>query len=165
MEAMKRTPISKEAGGGALLVRIKKSQGRYRRIRDPHGPDEGVGEFFLIVEIVAAGETVYVPVSIASGKKPTGFVYQIEGTAQGSIEETDISCGGEGVTQITSGTIRYAKIPKGKTAAFRILITMRGKVGKEYSIIIDRINYKFDPADARYERYEEEVRSKSLKFR
>ncbi len=148
----------------SITVRVAKSQARFKRIRDPHGPDRGTGEFFLLVDVMAPQETVYIPVSIASGKKPTGFVYQIEGTAAGEIVTTDISCSGAGVTQVTSGTILYAKIPKGKTASFRILVEMRGKVGKEYAIIIDRINYKFDPSAARYERFLQETKSKTLKF-
>ncbi len=148
-----------------LKVRVQKSQARFKRIRDPKGPDSGVGEFFLLLDITALEETVCIPISIASGKKPTGFVYQIEGTAEGSISTTDISCKGDGVTQITLGTILYAKIPKGKTATFRILVEMRGKVGKSYTIAINRINYKFDPSDARYEKYQNEIRTKAFAFR
>lgn len=157
--------MKKAAFNGVLEVRVQKSQGRHKRIRDPQGPDSGIGEFFLLVDVTAQEKTAYIPISIASGKKPTGFVYQIEGTAPGAISTTDISCSGTGVTQITSGTILYAKIPKGKTATFRVLVEMRGKAGKEYTILIERINYKFDPGDARYQKFEEEIRSKTLVFK
>lgn len=157
--------MNKALSDGVLEVRVQKSQGRYKRIRDPKGPDSGIGEFFLLMDIAAQEKTAYIPISIASGKKPTGFVYQIEGTAPGAISTTDISCTGRGVTQIISGTILYAKIPKGKTATFRILVEMRGKAGKEYTILFERIHYKFDPSDARYQKFEEEIRSKTLVFK
>jgi hypothetical protein len=148
-----------------LKVRIQKSQARFKRVRDPEGPDAGIGEFFLLVDITALREAVYIPISIASGKKPTGFVYQIEGTGAGSLSTADISCRGAQVTQVTWGTILYAKIPSGKTATFRVLVEMKGKIGKAYTVAINRINYRFDPSDARYQKYEQEVRSKTLTFR
>jgi hypothetical protein len=90
-------------------------------------------------------------------------VYQIEGTSEASLSTTDISCSGKGVTQITLGTILYCKIPAGKTATFRLLIQVRGKTGGEYRIVINRINYKFAPTDARYEKYTDELSTKTLK--
>lgn len=158
---MKNTPA---VASPAIATRIKKSQTRFKRINDPEGRDRGAGEFFLLLDITAKHETIYIPISIASGKKPTGFVYQIEGTAPGEIETTEIKVEGAGITQITAGTILYAKIPKGSTATFRILVKMRGKLHKTYRIIIDRINYKFDPNDARYQRYDEAGTSKQLTF-
>ncbi len=148
-----------------LRVRISKSQARFTRIRDPHGPDEGIGDFFTLLEVTALTDAVCIPVSIASGKKPTGFVYQIEGTGESSLSTAEISCTGAGVMQVVSGTIRYAQIQKGKTATFRIRIRMRGKVGKEYSIVFERIHWKKQVSDARYERYLDPAKSKILKFR
>lgn len=145
--------------------KMQKMRTDFVRIRNPEGPDIGRGKFFFYLNITALNETVYVPVSIASSKKPTGFVYLIEGTAKGTIYRTDISCRGEGVTQITLGTLLYAKIPKGKTASFRTLVEMRGKVGKEYKIVINRINYKLNPRDARYQRFNTTIRTKTLRFR
>ncbi|MGB4076241.1 MAG: hypothetical protein WBK28_00865 [Minisyncoccia bacterium] len=147
-----------------MNVRVQKTQARFKRIRVPKGPDIGAGEFFLLVDITAPKETVYIPLSIASGKKPTGFVYQIEGTAEGTIVTTDISCKGAGVTQVTLGTIVYSKIPAGKTATFRILVEMRGRVGKAYGIIISRIHYKQSPSDARYQKFPADIHSSTLKF-
>lgn len=146
-----------------ISVRVGKSQARFKRIRGP-GPDAGIGEFFFLIDITALEEAVYVPLSIASGKKPTGFVYQIEGTAKGEIMTTDISVGGTGVTQVTLGTILYAKVPKGKTAIFRILVEMRGRAGGTYGVVVNRIHYKATPSDARYMKFSEELRSKSIKF-
>ena len=153
-------PQVAEAG---IQVKVQKKEARFKRIRVP-GPDAGIGEFFLLIDITAAGGDVYIPISIASGKKPTGFVYQIEGTKEGTISTTSISCKGVGVTQITLGTILYCKIPAGKTASFRILIEMKGKVGSEYGVAINRINYKRDPSDARYKQFLELLPGKYLKF-
>ncbi len=134
-------------------------------MRVPEGRDIGAGEFFLLVDITAVSEAIYIPLSIASGKKPTGFVYQIEGTGEGIISTTTISVKGDGVTQVTLGTILYAKIPAGKTATFRILVEMRGQLGKAYSIVINRIQYKFDANEARYQKTPQEIKTKTLKFR
>lgn len=152
-------------GDGLLNFKLQKSQARFERIRRPKERDIGHGEFFLLVGVTAQTETLYVPISIASSKKPTGFVYHIEGTAEGTILRTDISCRGEGITKVTLGTLLYAKIPAGKTATFRMLIEIRGGVGKEYKIVINRINYKLDPRDARYKRLDAEISSKVLGFR
>lgn len=113
--------------------------------------DAELAEFFFLIDLTALVETIYVPLSVASSKKPTGFVYQIEGTAPGAIVAATVSCKGEGVTQITLGTILYAKISKGMTATFRILVHMRGREAKSYKIIINRINYKHDLNTLRYE--------------
>lgn len=148
----------------SIKVRLEKTQGHFKRVRNPKGADSGIGEFLFLITITAVEETVYIPLSVASGKKPTGFVYQIEGTAEGSIVTTDITAKGKGVTQITLGTILYLKIPKGVTATFRLLVTMEGKAEKSYKIVINEINYKHDPSDARYKKYLEDISSKTLKF-
>lgn len=146
-----------------LVVTVQKSQARFKKIRNPEVRNAGTGEFFLLIDIAASGKDVYIPLSIASGKKPAGFIYQIEGTSEGSLSTTDISCSGAGVTQITLGTILYSRIPAGKTATFRILIEIRGKTGETYRIVINRINYKFAPTDARYEKFLDELPTKTLK--
>lgn len=148
----------------ALKVQVQKKQARFKRVRESKGPDSGIGEFFLLLQVTALKNDVYIPLSIASGKKPTGFVYQIEGTKEGTISTTSISCTGAGVTQITLGTILYCKIPAGKTAIFRILIEMRGKAGSEYSVTITRIHYKHDPSVARYEKFSETISGQRLRF-
>lgn len=157
-------PMKKEQGDEHIMVRLSKTQGRFKRARNPQGRDAGIGEFLMLLDITALQQDVYIPISIASGKKPTGFVYQIEGTRQGTISTTDISCRGEKITQVTLGTILYAKIPKGMTASFRILIEMGGQMEGTYSIMVNRINYKFNPIDARYTKILGEIRSAVLKF-
>lgn len=147
-----------------MKVSVKKKQARFKKIRGTGKPGMGVGEFFLLVDISAEKDTVCIPVSIASGKKPAGFVYQIEGSGAGAISTTHLSFTGPSVAQVTLGTLTYAKIPKGTTATFRILIEIKGRVGKEYRIVINRINYKHTPSDARYQKFTEEISSAALKF-
>jgi hypothetical protein len=155
----------KEAGDGHIFCKVKESQARFKRVHNPPGNDTGVGEFFLLLDIIALQEAVYIPLSIASGKKPSGLVYQIEGTAEGKISTTDISCSGEGVSNITLGTLLYAKVPMGKTATLRLLVEMSGKPGNEYKIVINKVNYKLDPSDARYKKFNTAIATKVLKFK
>ena len=147
-----------------IQVKVKKDQARFERVRIEDGADKGIGKFFIQIDITAKLENVFIPISIASGKKATGFIYQIEGTAEGSIATANATCRGEGVTQVTLGTLLYAKIPPGKTASFRIQATIRGKIGKTYKITINRINYKLNLSDARYKQYIKEIVSDSVKF-
>lgn len=147
-----------------LKVKVEKTQARFKRIKVPREKDIGHGEFFLLLDITALKDYVYIPISIASGKKATGFIYQIEGTAEGKILTTDLTCRGEGVTKITLGTLLYAKIPTGTAASFRMLIEIRGGISKEYKIVINRINYKLNPSDARYKRLDVEIGTKGVKF-
>jgi hypothetical protein len=148
----------------SLLVDLKKYNQNFSRVRVPDGTDIGLGNFNLNVDITAVKEDIYIPVSIASGKKPTGFVYQIEGTKPGSIKTADISCKGEGVTQITLGTIVYAKIPRGLTATFRIRIQIQGKIMASYRVVIREIRFKFDPSDARYKVSPVEINADMIRF-
>lgn len=151
-------------GDELVGIKVEKSQARFKRIKVPGEKDIGHGEFFLLLNITALKEDVYIPLSIASGKKVTGFIYHIEGTAVGEIYTTTLSARGDGVTKITLGTLLYTKIPAGKTAEFRMLIEIRGGTSKEYKVVINRINYKLDPSDARYKKLDLLIDSKSLKF-
>ncbi len=152
-------------GNEHIFFKIKESKAFYTKERDTDGRTVNHGQFSLQLDVIALQQTLYIPLSIASGKKPTGFVYQIEGTAQGLISTTDISCKGEGVAQVTLGTLLYAKVPQGKTATFRIFVDMKGSPNKTYSVVINRINYKFDPSDARYKKYDVEIATKPLTFK
>jgi hypothetical protein len=91
-------------------------------------------------------------------------MYQIEGTAEGSISVAGVRARGDGVSLVTLGTLIYAKIPAGKTASFEIRATIRGMFGKTYKIIFTRINYKLNLTDARYQQYLKEIRSESVRF-
>lgn len=146
-------------------VKQQKSQARFERIRDPEGPDSGVGYYLLDITVTATKATLYIPVSVASSKKSTGFVYQIEGTGESSIIKADISIQGEKNTQIKQGTISYCVIPAGKTVTFRIQNKIRGKIGRYYKIVINRINYKLNLNDTRYKQLNREISTNNLQFR
>jgi hypothetical protein len=152
-------------GDEYIGVAIEKSQARFTRTKNSEGPDKSVGSYFLILEVMSKKGTVHIPLSIASGKKVTGFMYQIEGTSTGSLSTAEVSARGEGVMQVTLGTLRYVKIPEGKIASFRIQVEIKGKIGKEYTVVIHQINYKLNTTDARYKKFTGGVRSRTLEFK
>lgn len=145
-------------------VKVKKNQARFERIKTKGEDDKAIGKFYIEIDIIAKQETVYIPISIASGKKTAGFMYQIEGTAPGAIANAEVTPRGEGVTQVTLGTLLYAKIPPGKTASFQIRAIIRGKLAKTYKIVFTRLNYKLSLTDARYQQYLKEITTDSVTF-
>jgi hypothetical protein len=145
-----------------IAVKVRKNQARFERIKQEGAGDKAMGKFFIEVEITAKQQEVFIPVSVASGKKTAGFMYQIEGTAEGRVVTAEISV--RGVSQVTLGTLLYAKIPAGKTASFQVRATIRGKIGKKYKIVFARLNYKLQLTDARYQQYLKEVHSESVSF-
>lgn len=98
------------------------------------------------------------------GKKVAGFMYQIEGTAFGTIVTAEVRARGSGVSQVTLGTLRYAKIPAGKTVSFEIRTTIRGELRKTYKIVFTRLNYKLNLSETRYRQYLKEIHSDSVAF-
>src|SRR3954466_1362613 len=97
-----------------LRIRVQDTKESFKRTYVADGPDPVLGRFTFILDITALLGDLYIPLSVASGKKPTGFIYQIEGTVPGSLSTTDISAKGDGILQITLGTIVYCHIPAGK---------------------------------------------------
>jgi hypothetical protein len=160
--------LQKTSGNEHLFCEVSESEADFlKKIYRPKDPKDawGVGQFTLALDIICLGEAVYIPLSVASGKKPTGFIYQIEGTAEGAISSAQISCKGEDITQVTLGTLRYVKIPKGKKANFQMTFTIEGDYGKEYKVVVNKVNYKFDPSDARYKKLDTAIETKTLEFR
>ncbi|MBY0538415.1 hypothetical protein K2P47_03380 [Patescibacteria group bacterium] len=147
-----------------ISVKVKKDQARFERVKVDGAKDKTLGNFLIMIEITAKQTPVLIPLSIASSQKPTGFVYQIEGTGEGSVGNANVTVRGDGVTQITVGTLVFAKIPAGKTATFRIQTTIKGQPAKTYKIIITRINYKLTLQDARYQQYLKPIVSDRVKF-
>lgn len=143
-------------------VKVRKSQSSFRGTKPKNHGDSVVGNFFMKVDITAKQGDVFIPISIASGKKIAGFMYQIEGTAEGSVATADIAVRGEGVLQVTVGTLHYAKIGAGQTALFEIRATVRGRYGKSYKLVFTRLNYKLSVADARYQQYLKELHSEKV---
>ncbi len=156
---------NKREGKDAYIeVKVQKKQARFERVRQKDVEDKATGKFFIVVDITAKQESVFIPMSIASGKKTAGFMYHIEGTGAGSILATDIQVRGEGVSQVTVGTLLYAKIPTSKTASFRIQVSIRGSFAKTYKIVFPRINYKLLLTEHLYHQYLKEIHSESVKF-
>jgi hypothetical protein len=161
----KLVEANKREGKDAYIdVKIKKNQARYQKSLNKDEKAAPLGTFYIEIAMTAKQAVVYVPLSVASGKKVAGFMYQIEGTAEGAIDSTEIRVRGEGVSQVTLGTLLFAKIPAGTTALFEIQATIRGKAGKLYSLVFTRLNYKLALTDARYEQYLKELRSSSVRL-
>jgi hypothetical protein len=145
-----------------LTVRLTKSQGRFERLRRRGEAERTLAHYYLEITITAGDSDVYIPLSIASGKTVAGFMYQVEGTAAGSLASTELAVRGEGVTQITVGTLRLGKIPAGTSALFIIKATVRGQAGKVYTLAFTRINYKLNVSEPRYRQYLKPVVSKTV---
>lgn len=147
-----------------VSIKVEKRDARFTREKVEGGPDKATGRFLLFIKMTAKQTPVFVPLSAASGKNVAGFMYVIEGTGEGNIATAEVSVRGEGVAQVTMGTLQFAKIPKGRSATFRLDVTIRGRIGKQYQIVINRINYKLALADARYQQYLKPIPSEKLKF-
>lgn len=147
-----------------IFVKIKKNQGRFKRIKKEDVADRAEGNFYMEIEIGAKQQDVFVPLSMASGKKVAGFMYQIEGTAAATIGSASVDVQGKGVLQVSVGTLRYAKIPAGSNALFEIRSVIKGSFGKTYKLVFTRINYKLTLSDARYQQYLKELHSEKISF-
>ncbi len=153
-----------EGNDAYIDVKVVKKNARFERVRKKDEEDKAIGHYFMVISIKAKQAPVLVPLSIASGKKTAGFMYQIEGTGAGTILTTGIQVQGEGVSQVTVGTLLYAKIATGKTASFRIQVSIRGSFAKTYKIVFPRLNYKLQLTEHRYHQYLKELHSESVKF-
>ncbi len=123
-----------------------------------------IGKYALQLTVSATKETLYIPASIGSGRVSTGFVYHIEGTEKGT-SEAKITCRGEGIATITSGSISFWKLPVGKTALIKIYVQVTGSRRGRYKIVVSRINFKLNPNDQRYTRFLTEIGSKTVELR
>jgi hypothetical protein len=147
-----------------IEVKVRKSQARFERVKKKGQGDKAVGHFFLRIEVLAEQADVYVPLSIASGKKVAGLMYQIEGTDTAIIEKASLQAEGKGVSQVTLGTLVFAKVPKGMVGSFEVRVTIRGSFGKKYKLVFNRLNYRLALSDARYQQYLKEIHSKEVAF-
>jgi len=154
-----------QVGDAHVRVEVVESHAYYFETHDGTGKTTSHGQFNLRLALTARSGAVYVPTSLASGKKPTGFVYEIEGTGEGSINTASLSLEGNDSTQVTFGTLEYTKIPQGKTARFDMIISIVGSWGNVYRILINRINYKLDPTDTRYKKVVVQIGSTELTFK
>lgn len=134
------------------------------RVSNPKGPDTNIARYYVRLDIRATKYTLYIPVSIASGKKSTGFIYQIEGTGEANASAT-IDSQGKNTTRVTFGSIEYCKIPPGQVASFKIITKVKGKRPKQYKFVLSRINYKLNPNDSRYKRVLTEISTDFIQLR
>jgi hypothetical protein len=153
-----------EGNDAFIDVKVKENQATFDKVKQKGVADKEFGKFYMKLDITAKQVEIFIPLSIASGKKTAGFMYQIEGTAPGSVTTAAVKVRGEGVSQVTIGTLLFAKVPAGKTASFEIRATIRGKSGKMYKIVFTRLNYKLKLADTRYQQYLKEIHSSSVKI-
>ena len=147
-----------------ITVKVKKNQGRFKRIKQKGVADKAEGNFYIEISITAKQQDIYVPLSMASGKKVAGFMYQIEGTAAGTIVSAAVDVSGAKVSQVSVGTLRYAKVPAGTTAVFEIRSVIKGGFGKTYKLVFTRLNYRLTLTDARYQQYLKEIHSENVSF-
>ncbi len=145
-----------------ITVTVVKNQGRLQKLADQEVKEMLVGKFFIELSVTAKQQAVFVPLSVASGKKTAGFMYYIEGTAPGLISRADVQVRGDEVSQVTLGTLLFAKIPAGTTASFTIQATIRGTQSKRYKLVFSRLNYKLHLTDTRYVQYLKEIHSPSV---
>jgi hypothetical protein len=158
--------VAKKAQGidEYISVKVLKNQARYERSHALGAPRNGVGKFFMLIAVTAKKHEVLIPLSMASGKKTAGLMYHIEGTGEGAVAGTDVRVSGDGVCQITIGTLQFCKIPAGSTAEFRVQVNTRGQAGKTYRIIISRLSYKLSLTETRYQQYLRPLPSTAVKF-
>ncbi len=147
-----------------ISVKVQKNQARFDRVKSQDNPDKAVGKFYVEIAIKAKKSDVLVPLTVSSSKKPTGFIYRIEGTSEGTLKSATVMSRGKGVSEVTIGTMHYAKVSPGQTCVFRLQIDIIGQLKNTYKIIISRINYKLTLNDSRYLQYLKEIVSESIKF-
>lgn len=144
-----------------ININVTQAEARINKMPRPRGSYAILGKYSIFIDVTAIKDTIYLPVSIGSGRKSTGFIYQMEGVAAINSKAT-ISYKGEGTTIVTSGSISYCKVPAGKTASFKIFAEIESAKPSGYRFVISRINYKFNPNDMRYKRFITEIGTKFL---
>ena len=147
-----------------LGVKVGGTKLKFTRTSVEEGPDKAVGEFRLSLTLAAKQTPLYIPLSVASGKTVAGFMYQIEGNGESSVVSGSVEVVTRGLTQVSVGTLKYLVVPGGKTAEVVLVVTVRGKVGRTYRIVVNRLNYKLATADPRYQQYLKPIGSKSMRF-
>jgi len=157
--------IQKATSTATISAHVQRTSESFNVLRDKYGNgDTGVGKYTLVLDITADKDTLYIPVSIATGRKSNGLIYQVEGSERATSTAT-VSCRGENAVIVTSGTLSYCKVPAFKTVSFRVFVTVTASLREEFTVAIGLINYKLNPSDVRYKKYVTDIRTKTLKFR
>ncbi len=148
-----------------MILRIKKSQAFLGRAKGDRKFIPNIyGRYFLAVEVQAVSNTLYIPISIGSGRKSTGFIYVIEGDTE-SKSTASVDYEGKGASIITSGSISYCKIPSGRMALFKVRANVYGTPGQKYKFSLSRINYKINPNDLRYKKFLTDLSTESIRLK
>lgn len=157
--------MQKQISDTYITVVTQKTEAHFSAGYDRDRTDRlGVGSYFFNLTVTAHASTVYVPISIASGRKSTGFIYQVEGTGEGTGTGS-VDGRGDGVTTISFGSITYFKIPPERTVSFKILVQVTAPRKHSYKVVIGRVNYKLNTSDARYKRLITDIGTKAVKFK
>ncbi len=147
-----------------VTIKQKKQKTSFVRVKVETGPDRATGTFVIEIAITAKSVPVFVPLTIASGKTTSGFMYHIDGTSESAIGRAGVSVSGEGVKRITIGSLDYAELPPTVTGLFQLEVVIKGRVGQTYQVVINRINYKLALTDTRYQQYLKPLPSKHLRL-
>ncbi len=151
-----------------MTVRVIRTQSHFYKSKLPSQEEykgKGLGTYFLLFEITAGPDALYIPISIATGRKSAGFLYVVEGDGTGTPTALIQGKGGKEVSTVTSGSIVYTKIPGGKTAAFIVNAEIVGTTEHSYRIVVNTISYKTNPNEYRYKKFHTELGTDSLVFR
>ncbi|MFM2423795.1 MAG: hypothetical protein RLZZ70_182 [Candidatus Parcubacteria bacterium] len=147
-----------------VSIKSKKQQAKFQRVKIESGRDKATGTYMIEIAVTAKTQPVYIPLTIASGKTTSGFMYHINGTDESSIGRAGVVVTGEGVKRITIGSLDYAELAPKVTGLFQLEVVIKGRVGQTYQIIVNRINYKLTLTDPRYQQYLKPIESKVLRF-
>lgn len=151
-----------------MTVRVVRTQSHFYKDKLPRQEEytgKGLGTYFLLFEITAGSDALYIPISIATGRKSAGFLYVVEGTGVGVPTVALMEKGGKDVTTVTSGSIVYTKIPAGKTGTFVLNGEIIGETERSYRIVLSTISYKTNPNDFRYKKFQTTIATDNLEFR
>lgn len=151
-----------------MTVHALRTQSHFYKDKLPRQEEyagKGLGSYFLLFEITAGIDALYIPISIATGRKSAGFLYVVEGTGVGTPTVALTGKGGSDVTTVSSGSIVYTKIPSGKTASFVLNGEIIGELERSYRILVSTISYKTNPNDFRYKKFQVNVSTDTLEFR
>ena len=151
-----------------MTVRVVRTQSHFYKDKLPRQEEyagKGLGVYFMLFEITAGPDALYIPISIATGRKSAGFLYVVEGTGVGTPTVALLGKGGKDVTTVSSGTIVYTKIPQGKTATFVVNAEVIGQVERSYRVLVSTISYKTNPNDLRYKKFQVDIGTDTLLFK
>jgi len=151
-----------------MSVRVVRTQSHFYSKKLPRQSEyegKGLGTYFLLFEITAGPDALFIPISIATGRKSAGFLYVVEGTGIGEPTVAIMGKGGKEVTTVSSGSIVYTKIPEGKTATFVVQAEIIGQIERSYRVLVSTISYKTNPNDFRYKKFQADVSTDMLLFR